>query len=130
MSQLETEARPCRHGQASVADLVLGRVIHDLEMFRRPVEIMLVDREIRDAGIDLQCGGRGDRTAADMQLYARAIGFGHRRDFLRLEQAAGIADVGLQYAGDLRLEDGAESVPCVKTLADGDRNPSPVRRFS
>lgn len=68
--------------------------------------MVFMDDKVRNHRLQLQGRCRGNRAAADVDLYADIIGVGHVTDFLALCQAACVAQVWLDDAEGTVLIEG------------------------
>ncbi len=95
--------RPVAHLQRLHGDLAAGLLeVHEI----------LEDDEVRHHGRRLHAGGQGHRGAVVVVRRDRDHpGLGHRGDLLELEDAAAVADVGVDDVGGALLEDLAEGRP-------------------
>src|SRR5690606_6775417 len=104
-----------RQGEVPVDDLGVARrrVFHP--RLGEVIE-MLLDLEVRGRGCKVERGRGGDRAADVVWSDKDVVRVRPGRELLRLEQAAKVADIGLDDVGRLALEQLAELVAGVDPL--------------
>src|SRR6516165_10929693 len=77
LHELHTQSGPVRYRHQAALDLQLGRVVDKLEMLRDTIRINFLNQEVRDARVELERGGRGDRAGTVVRLNAHVVRLGH-----------------------------------------------------
>src|SRR5207248_4242778 len=81
---------------------------------------VLLNQEVRDAGVQLQAGGEGDRAERIVRRNGREVTLRHGGDLLALEDAASVAEIRLENGSCLLLKYRAESPLREEPLSSGD----------
>ena len=108
-------------GKGNVASLDYKREVHDLVADLLKVDEVFGDEKVGDGGADLQGSGQTDGGAiVVVGGDGHHIGLGHGGDFFELEDAAAIADVGVEDVGGLFFKDRGEFGLGVELFAGDD----------
>ena len=118
MVQFHAITRRVADGHCAICDRGFHRIFKDLAVSVNAVPIgeVFLEVKVRNGGAEMHADCSGQRACADMGLHLQAIGFPHGSDFTGFQNAACIADIGLQNVNTPAFQQISESVAGVQSF--------------